>query len=179
MSDNSCGTIEGWRKHQRNHSQVCGKCIPVRDDYLDRVAAMRGRRGDASTADREHLRMTRPRGCELSERGWEVALLVARGLGNAQIADQLTISAATVKTHVSVILRQLGVERRSGITAALYRRGWLPADLVDTDQVSVTRELFGAMARVVNLTQHGRDQEARALAKRVSAHLPPPKTYAP
>ena len=44
--------------------------------------------------------------------------LVARGLGNQQIADALSLSEATVRTHVSTILGKLHLASRT--QAALY-----------------------------------------------------------
>lgn len=174
------GSVEGWRRHQRGHSEVCGKCADARDDYLAKLTAMRnGRKVKSIREEQVRQVMPRPEGCTLGDRGWEVAVLVARDLENPQIAELMGISVSTVKTHVRTILQQLGVARRSGITMAMYRRGWLPADLRTDEQVSITKELFGALARVVHLAQHGRAEEAQLLARRISFHMPPPKTYTP
>jgi DNA-binding CsgD family transcriptional regulator len=54
----------------------------------------------------------------LSDRELDVLRLLARGHSNNQIARDLTLSLNTVKTHVSHILRKLGVESRT--QAALY-----------------------------------------------------------
>lgn len=54
----------------------------------------------------------------LTEREVEVLRLLARGLGNQEIADQLVISEATVRTHVSNILSKLHLASRT--QAALY-----------------------------------------------------------
>ncbi|MDH3675382.1 MAG: response regulator transcription factor, partial [Anaerolineae bacterium] len=59
-----------------------------------------------------------PRSDPLTERELEVLRLVARGLSNQQIANQLMISEATVRTHVSRILSKLHLASR--IQAALY-----------------------------------------------------------
>jgi NarL family two-component system response regulator LiaR len=59
-----------------------------------------------------------PRSEPLTERELEVLRLVARGLSNQQIANQLMISEATVRTHVSRILSKLHLASR--IQAALY-----------------------------------------------------------
>lgn len=64
----------------------------------------------------------------LSERETEVLRLLARGLANKEIAQQLVIAEKTVKTHVSNILGKLGVQSRT--QAALYagRIGLLPVE---------------------------------------------------
>jgi DNA-binding NarL/FixJ family response regulator len=53
----------------------------------------------------------------LSDREWEVAMLVARGLSNRQIATELVVSERTVDTHVSHILRKLQLVSRAQIAA--------------------------------------------------------------
>jgi NarL family two-component system response regulator LiaR len=60
----------------------------------------------------------------LTERETEVLALIARGWSNQSIADELTISCATVRTHVSHILSKLNLDSRT--QAALYalRKGW-------------------------------------------------------
>jgi NarL family two-component system response regulator LiaR len=54
----------------------------------------------------------------LTNRELEVLRLVARGLSNQQIADELVISEATVRSHVSNILGKLQLASRT--QAALY-----------------------------------------------------------
>ena len=55
---------------------------------------------------------------ELSARELEVLPLIARGMGNSEIADALGISPRTVKNHVSSILAKLGLPSR--VEAAVY-----------------------------------------------------------
>jgi len=49
----------------------------------------------------------------LSDREYEILLLIAEGLTNRQIANRLYIAEKTVKNHVSNLLGKLGVERRT------------------------------------------------------------------
>jgi NarL family two-component system response regulator LiaR len=54
----------------------------------------------------------------LTERELEVLRLIAQGHSNREISNQLTISEATVRTHVSNILSKLNLDSRT--QAALY-----------------------------------------------------------
>ena len=53
----------------------------------------------------------------LTRREREVALLVARGLTNRQIAEELSVSRSTANNHVARILRKLGLRSRTQIAA--------------------------------------------------------------
>jgi len=53
----------------------------------------------------------------LSAREFEVAQLVAAGLTNRQIADQLVLAPKTISAHVTHILAKLGAARRAEIAA--------------------------------------------------------------
>jgi DNA-binding NarL/FixJ family response regulator len=64
----------------------------------------------------------------LNDREREVAVAVGRGASNAEIAGQLFLSVATVKTHVSRILAKLGLNNRVQIALLTYDAGLLEDD---------------------------------------------------
>jgi DNA-binding NarL/FixJ family response regulator len=60
---------------------------------------------------------------ELTPREAEVLGLIAEGLTNAEIAERLVVSAATVKTHVNHIFAKAGVRDRAQAVVYAYSHG--------------------------------------------------------
>ena len=57
-----------------------------------------------------------------------MALLVARGLTNREVADRLYLSVRTVEVHVDRILTKLGFHTRTQLAAWAHAEGLLTRD---------------------------------------------------
>jgi DNA-binding NarL/FixJ family response regulator len=66
---------------------------------------------------------TPPELSRLSERELEVMRLLAKGLSNREVASDLFVSEATVKTHVAHILTKLGLRDRAQAVVMAYETG--------------------------------------------------------
>jgi DNA-binding NarL/FixJ family response regulator len=84
------------------------------------IAEFAGRRRPQTGAASGHLN-------ELTEREREVLLLIARGLNNEEIAEELVISPATSKTHVSRIMSKLEARDRAQLVVIAYESGLVGA----------------------------------------------------
>ena len=69
-----------------------------------------------------------PKKTRLEGRQLEVAQLVALGLADKEIAHYLAVSQGTVKAYVSLILRGLGLFRRTQICRFVHETGLFPLD---------------------------------------------------
>lgn len=75
-----------------------------------------------------HASTPEPQGTDLTERELEVLRLVAQGESNQQVAEQLSVSINTVKTHMRSLLSKLQLDNRTQIAAYAVQSG-LATDL--------------------------------------------------
>jgi DNA-binding NarL/FixJ family response regulator len=92
------------------------------DELLDAIRAVHAgkTRIPAVVAERLAGRMG---GQELTARELEVLRLIVRGQSNKEIGASLSISEATVKTHINSILSKMGVTDRTQAATAAIQRG--------------------------------------------------------
>lgn len=74
--------------------------------------------GSASAADERQAALS-----TLTDREREILLLVARGLSNDEIAEELFISPATVKTHLARIMAKTDAHDRAQLVVFAYETG--------------------------------------------------------
>lgn len=66
----------------------------------------------------------RPRDPVLTPREQQIALAIADGRTNRDIASRLGITEQTVKNHLTSIFEKVGVDNRLQLGLALVRRAW-------------------------------------------------------
>jgi DNA-binding NarL/FixJ family response regulator len=107
------------------------KDAPREDLYRAIRAAAKGESALTPAIARRIMQAMRtppPAAETLSARETEVLGRVAKGASNKEIARDLHISEATVKSHLLHIFGKLGVDDRTAAVTAAMKRGWLKLD---------------------------------------------------
>jgi DNA-binding CsgD family transcriptional regulator len=68
---------------------------------------------------------------DLTDREQQITSLIARGAGTADIAEELFLSAHTVRDHVKAIFAKVGVNSRGELVARLFADHYEPVHLQD------------------------------------------------
>ena len=128
--------VRGWDERRRVWESAWARldvaqCLLRAHRYVEAATAIAGVRATAQALGSEPLlrrvaeldRVGRGRGSveepwrPLTAREFAVAMLIAEGLTNAELADRLDIAPKTASAHVEHILAKLGVSRRTEIAA--------------------------------------------------------------
>jgi DNA-binding NarL/FixJ family response regulator len=97
------------------------RAVAAGEAWLDPAVARR--LIDEFTTRPEHHAPTPTEMAQLTPREREVLAQLAQGLSNADVAAQLFISEATVKTHLARAMMKLGVREKAQAVAAAYQTG--------------------------------------------------------
>ena len=95
--------------------------------------------------------MTAPKnlcGLPPSPREMQVVRLVACGRTNGEIAAELDLSPATVKTHMARIGAKFGTGDRGGIVGVAIRRGHMQVPVVGLTPAGFDEGLFNVLVRI-------------------------------
>ena len=118
--------------------------LPAPHGQMRKISFWRGSGSDFTEHDRLVAELLRPHLWEiyfegqrrrlqlphLSNREWEVLQLVHEGLGNAEIAQKLFISVATVRKHVEHIMERTSARNRMAAAALMMHHRAAPANPV-------------------------------------------------
>jgi DNA-binding CsgD family transcriptional regulator len=119
---------------------------------------------DFARTARPHQTGTPPELAELTARELDVLRLLARGLSNSEIAEQLILGENTIKAHVGRIFSKLGLRDRVQAVVLAYETGLVERELTAEAQVGrMTRpERFAAPESLRDAIRRGRGQGALA-----------------
>lgn len=92
--------------------------LAIRDAFVGRPAMAM----EATQALIQSVREPTQLGHDFTEREGQVLKLLAQGVSNSQIAEQLSVSSATVKFHIGGVFSKLGVTTRAEAIALAHQK---------------------------------------------------------
>lgn len=98
------------------------KDAPPQDLFAGIRATARGEPALAPSVAAALVRRASSPGPVVTERERQVLRLLSKGLGNKEIAMELFVSEATVKSHLAHVYTKLGVDTRAGAVAAAIQQ---------------------------------------------------------
>jgi DNA-binding NarL/FixJ family response regulator len=75
---------------------------------------------------------------ELTDRERQITRLIARGAATGDIAEELFLSAHTVRDHVKAIFQKVGVSSRGELVAKLFAEHYEPVHVEDVVHADTT-----------------------------------------
>jgi DNA-binding CsgD family transcriptional regulator len=125
------GTARSRVRTRRGTWLVChASCLRYADGALTSIAVV------VEPATATEIAPIIVQAYDLTDRERQVTRLIARGAGTAEIADQLYLSAHTVRDHVKAIFAKVGVSSRGELVARLFADHYEPIHLQDAVRVS-------------------------------------------
>jgi DNA-binding CsgD family transcriptional regulator len=115
------GAISSLRQRLPGVPVVLGGHAVRSDATLPAKVGAAGGADDVSTGVRLFEEVTNP----LTRRERQILQLVAGGCSNAEIANQLSVHASTVKTHLEHVASKLGTSDRTAAAVLALRHGWI------------------------------------------------------
>jgi len=100
------------------HEVAAGECLLAPSATRRLIAEYVDSRRNGSSDDSAHRQID-----TLTPRELEVLILMARGLSNSEIADELIVGQNTIKTHVSHVLTKLAARDRVQAILLAYQAG--------------------------------------------------------
>ena len=82
---------------------------------------------------------------ELTPREFDVLEQIVHGKSNKEIATELEICEATVKTHINSLLGKLGVTDRTQAATAAIQRGIVPLESLEETEIMKRRPSYSAL----------------------------------
>ena len=95
------------------------------DPSIARILIKKGVFATSTETKNENTQQKKESPSPLTQRELEILQLLANGLNYLEIADKISISQYTVKSHICNILQKLSVDDRTQAVVRAMRKGWI------------------------------------------------------